>query len=226
MQIIFCLLIMTGKYVFLCLLLLVIPWCAWSAVDSVAVRPKSKMAFSGCSGGMMFHIGYAQSRRFSLHNATGSVSEWMQIKGAPYGIGGAMRAHFGKHLRVGSEGYVSHMNYGGNDSRYSVGWGGVLADSKWDIGRWTLFVGMVVGGGGVKNLTLLKDTPLDYELESEAASYRKYAFCAVDPFFGVEYAMTRKIHLVLKGDCLLNVSNPQLDYVLGPRFFVGIMFCH
>lgn len=184
------------------------------------------MAFSGCSGGMMFHIGYAQSGLFELHNASGTYSEQVRMRGIPYGIGGAMRANFGKYLRVGMEGYASHFSYDGNGSNCTIGWGGVLADGKIDIKRWTLFAGVVIGGGSVKNLTLLSDTPVDYYLEDNSVSYRKYAFCAVDPFVGAEYAVTRRIHLVFKVDCLLNVSNPQTDYILGPRFFIGVMFCH
>ena len=48
---------------------------------------------------------------------------------------------------------------------------------------------------------------------------------AVAPFVGYEWAMTQKIHLVLKLDYLLNVTNPQPDFITGPRLYIGFMFC-
>ena len=185
-----------------------------------------KMAFSGCSGGMMLHTGYVQSRDITFYNTDGSVHETLQMKGAPFGIGGAIRAHFGKHLRVGSEGYVSTLVYGKYKSYSSIGWGGLLMDCVWSLKRWTPFIGGTIGGGSVKNVTLLDETPQDFVIEQQSTSYRKYAFMALNPFVGVEYALTAKIHFVFKMDYLLNLTDWQDDYVNGVRFFVGVMFCH
>ncbi|MDD3405244.1 MAG: hypothetical protein PHH23_03135 [Paludibacteraceae bacterium] len=193
------------------------------AQDSVKT---SKMAFSGCSGGMMLHTGYVQSRDITFYNTDGSVHETLQMKGAPFGIGGAIRAHFGKHLRVGSEGYVSTLVYGKYKSYSSIGWGGLLVDCAWPLQRWTPFIGGTIGGGSVKNVTLLDETPQDFVIEQQSTSYRKYAFMALNPFVGVEYALTAKIHFVFKMDYLLNLTDWQDDYVNGVRFFVGVMFCH
>jgi len=186
----------------------------------------SKMAYSGFSGGMMLHTGYVQSREFAFYNTDGTVRETTQLNGAPFGIGGAIRLHFGEHLRVGSEGYVSTLTYGENKSYSSVGWGGLLVDCAWHFNSWTPFIGGTVGGGGVKNLTLLEPTPDDFVLENTSTSYRRYAFMAFSPFAGVEYAMTEKIHLVIKVDYLLNLTNWQDDFTTGPRMYFGFMFCH
>jgi len=186
----------------------------------------SKLAYSGFSGGMMLHTGFVQSRDFAFYNSNGTVRETAKLQGAPFGIGGAIRLHFGEHLRVGSEGYVSTLTYGKNHSYSSVGWGGLLADCAWHINSWTPFVGGTIGGGSVKNLTLLEPTPDDFKLENNSTSYRKYTFMALTPFVGVEYAMTEKVHLVLKVDYLLNLTNWQDDFATGPRVYFGFMFCH
>lgn len=187
---------------------------------------KSPMAFSGYSGGMMVHTGYVASSEVNFVNAAGSSVASMRIKGMPIGIGGALRFHFGKYLRVGTEGYSSNLKYGKNGSYEHVGWGGVLVDGVLPVGRWLPFAGLTVGGGGVKNVTVLEDTSGDFVLDDGTTSYRRYAFMALDPFVGVEYALTERVHLVLKADCLLNVSSPSADFVIGPRIYFGFMFCH
>lgn len=189
-------------------------------------KAPSKMAYSGFSGGMMVHTGYVQSKPFTLNNNDGTARESMQLKGAPIGLGGAIRVHFGQHLRVGSEGYTSTLNYGQNKSYVSVGWGGLLIDCAWYLKSWTPFIGGTIGGGGVKHLTLLEPTADDFVLENNSTSYRTYGFMALTPFVGVEYAMTQKVHLVLKVDYLLNLTNWQDDFTTGPRLYVGFMFCH
>ena len=69
------------------------------------------MAFSGYQGGMMFHMGYVQSKNFQFNDLLGNpLGNPYQLKGMAYGIGGAIRVGFGKHLRVGMEGYVSTHN--------------------------------------------------------------------------------------------------------------------
>ena len=94
------------------------------------------------------------------------------------------------------------------------------------IGRFHPYVGVTIGGGSAKNLILLNDTPNDFVVENESASYRSYPFMAVDPFIGVEYKATRRLNLLLKVDYLMNVTNRQADFVTGPRIYFGFIFCH
>jgi hypothetical protein len=174
---------------------------------------------------MMLHTGYIQSRSFDIITESGDVSK-RQLKGAPFGLGGALRVHFGEHLRVGAEGYVSTFSYGENDSYASVGWGGLLVDGAWVIDRWTVFAGGTVGGGSMKHIAMSDNDHDDYVVEGENAMFREYSFVVVVPFVGAEYALTRKVHLTIKMDYMCNVSNWQDDFIAGPRLYFGFMFCH
>lgn len=185
---------------------------------------RRSMAYRGFIGGMMLHTGFVCSNDVTVTSLSGA-SQKVSLSGAPFGIGGAIRFMFGKHLRVGAEGYVSTLTYGEYQSHAETGWGGILADCAWKIGKCRLFVGGTVGGGSQTNTTILSPIVDDYIAE-ENISYRKYNFLAVDPFAGVEFSVTRKVNIVLKLDYLLNVSNPQDDFVTGPRLYVGFMFGH
>ena len=175
-----------------------------SVRQDTAERPR--MAYRGFIGGMMLHTGYVCSRDVTIVSPQ-SAGQTVSIGGAPFGIGGAIRFMFGKHLRVGAEGYVSTLTYGEHHSHARTGWGGILADSAWKVGKCRLFIGGTVGGGSQTNTTILSPVRDDYMTE-ESISYRKYGFIAVAPF------------------AVLNVSNPQDDFVTGPRLYVGFMFGH
>ena len=185
---------------------------------------KHRMAYRGFIGGMMLHTGLVSSRDVAVTSLSGQVQS-VPVCGAPFGIGGAIRFMFGKHLRIGAEGYVSTLTYGQYRSHAETDWGGLLADCAWKVGKCRLFVGGTVGGGSQTNTTILSPVADDYVAE-ENISYRKYGFLAVAPFVGVEYAASRKINIVLKADYLLNATNPQDDFVTGPRLYLGFMFGH
>ena len=171
----------------------------------------------------MIHSGYLQSNNFEITNINNESISKNKIKGFPFGIGGAARLHFGKHIRVGGEGYVSDIKYNSNGSYFSTSWGGLLVDCIWQIKRFAPFAGLLVGGGNSKNLTLNKDYGNDFVIENNA-SFREYSFLAIAPFIGVEYAINSKIRLTLKADYLVNINNPQNDFATGPRIFLGFMF--
>lgn len=171
----------------------------------------------------MLHSGYVQSGSFMVTPQSGAAQE-ISMSGAPFGIGGSMRFLFGRHMRVGAEGYVSNLTYGKNRSHAKTGWGGLLADCAWELGRCRLFAGGTVGGGGQTNTIILSPSGNDYRTDEIA--YRKYTFAALSPFAGVEIRLTDKVDLVLKADWLLNISRRQDDFVSGPRLYVGIMFGH
>lgn len=187
-------------------------------------KQQSKMKFSGYSGGMMVHSGYVWGSNL-VFPVPGTVHR-IAVKGAPLGIGGTIKVGFGEHLRVGGEGFVSTLNYGRHGSYSSTGWGGVLAECLWTSGRWSWFVGGTVGGGGVKNLTMLEEIPLDMRPEAGSISYRHFGFMAVAPYIGMEFALTPRIHLCTKIDWMLNMTNPQPDFASGPRIYLGFMFSH
>ncbi len=183
-----------------------------------------KMAYKGFIGGMMLHTGYLCGRTMTVVSPSAGSQE-VSVGGAPFGIGGAIRFMFGKHLRIGAEGYVSTLTYGEYHSHAKIGWGGLLADCAWKVGNCRLFIGGTVGGGSQTNTTILSPIADDYIVE-EAVSYRKYGFAAVAPFAGVEVPVNRRVNIVFKADWLLNVTNPQDDFVSGPRIYVGFMFGH
>lgn len=183
---------------------------------------KKRMSYMGFLGGMMIHTGYVWSNQFQVTSPAGTNT--MSMSGAPVGVGGSIRFMFGKHLRVGGEGYVSNLTYGEHRSHAKTGWGGLLADCAWDFKGWRFFIGGTVGGGSQTNTTLL--APIDDDYKTENVSYRKYGFAALAPFLGVEVPVTSKINFVAKLDWLFNVSNPQDDFVTGPRIYLGILFGH
>ncbi|MCM1178411.1 MAG: hypothetical protein NC115_10690 [Bacteroidales bacterium] len=187
-------------------------------------KKKSALAYRGFIGGMMIHSGYVFSKNATFMMPQTGESHTVKASGAPAGIGGAIKLMFGKHLRVGGEGYVSSLTYGEYRSHASMGWGGVLAEAAWRAGKWNLFAGGLLGGGSVRNVTLLASAGNDFEADN--VSYRKYGFLAVAPYIGTEYAVSRRINLVFKIDYVINVSNPQDDFITGPRVFLGFMFGH
>lgn len=180
-------------------------------------------AYRGFIGGMMLHTGYVQSGTVQAISQTGDVHE-TTMAGAPYGLGGAMRLMFGKHLRVGAEGYVSNFTYGEYHSYAKTGWGGVLADCAWDLDRCRLFIGGTIGGGNQSNTIKLSPTGNDYKADDIV--YRKYSFAAFAPFAGIEIRLTEKVDIVAKVDWLLNISGKQEDFISGPRVYIGVMFGH
>lgn len=197
--------------------------------DSVGVKKRHPMAYNGYQGGMMFNVGYVQSREFQFQDNNGlPLGESNRLSGASMGLGGALRVGFGKYLRVGIEGYVSTLKYQPKGSSAKIGWGGLLLDSHWHIKKFTIFTGGVIGGGSYTHIAMIdkgeNTTENDYVVENQYVSYRHYPFLAIVPFVGMEYSITKRISVVAKIDYMLNATNWADDYAAGPRFFVGFMF--
>lgn len=207
---------MKRENIFYILLPLFLFWAA-----QAGAQDKGRFAYSGFSGGMMVHTGYLHGGDITLTD--GSADYRHKLSGWATGIGGAVRVHFGKHFRTGFEGYVTTLRYGPYDSYATIGWGGVLADCIWRFGRWAAFAGGTFGGGKFRNLTLTSLTPPDNIME-ERSSFRQYGFLTLVPFAGAEFAMTDKIRVALKADRMFNLTNPQPDFVSGPRIYIGFAF--
>lgn len=85
----------------LLLFLLLIAHSLWARTDSAK-------AYQGFSGGMMVHIGYLFGQDATAqYDAQGMICS---TQGATFGLGGTVRVHLFKHLRIGSEDFVSTMN--------------------------------------------------------------------------------------------------------------------
>lgn len=186
---------------------------------------KTNFRLNGFSGGMALHTGYLYAGTPIFSTIDGIALNGEKVHGAPMGIGGALKLHFGRHFRIGGEGYSSTLVYGKAKNRWSLGWGGLLVDSHWQIKKWELFAGGTAGFGAVRHLVLLDANPNDLQIEVQSV-YRKYSVVILVPFAGVEYAFTEKMRLYLKLDYAFNISNRQPDFAEGLRVYLGFSFYH
>ena len=215
-------------------ILLIILLCsaamAWANNDSTALQPEKQRVFQGCGGGMMVHAGYLFGQPTGATLPTG---EQMGMQGMTYGLGGSMRVHLYKHLRVGMEGFSSTMKSEVTDqhdflekgSYVRTGWGGVIADACWRLEKVWPYIGGSVGGGAMRTLSVVEGSQDDWEPE-QIAMLHKQGFVYVNPYVGMDYCITRRIHATFRLDWMLAFSKGQLVLPTGPRFYVGIMFCH
>lgn len=171
----------------------------------------------------MVHSGFIQSQHFNLIDIQGNQLSDIKAEGMPFGLGGLARIHFGNHFRIGGEGYVSHLTYGENNSICSISWGGILVDFAYPTKHFIPFAGTIIGGGNFQNTTHSHLPQDDFIVEANT-SFRESTFFALCPFVGIDYALNSKLHLTLKADYLINISNPTEDFTQGFRLFFGIMF--
>ena len=164
------------------------------------------------SGGMMIHTGYLTGYYSAVD---------YHAKGVPFGLGGALRFHFFDHLRVGGEGYVSKLPQMHNGSYIRLGWGGLLIDGYWQLGRWKPYLGFTVGGGSLSTLLVRDGNAKDWVPEADAI-LRNSAVFLVDPFIGVEFAVTKAFHLSLKADYIVPLNSRECP--TGVRFYLGFIF--
>lgn len=169
----------------------------------------------GFDGGMMLHTGFVKGDFPQLAHT---------VSGMPFGIGGVIRVHLGEHWRVGSEGYVSTLKQSDNGSYVKYGWGGILGDFYWQIGRFMPYVGLTIGGGVNTDLLMKGDPVPDWE-PVDNTYFVKQAFLAIDPFVGCDYIVSDAFHLTLKADWL-NCINGKYRIPSGPRLYLGFIFYH
>ena len=165
-------------------------------------------------GGMLLHTGYMRGHLSALN---------YEAKGMTYGIGGLLRFHLGQHLRVGTEGFVSTMSQMGNGSYVRTGFGGLLADAYWRVGRWLPFAGLTVGGGSTSTLLMFEGEATDWQPESRVVLHNQ-AFVFADPYVGVAFALNEAVHLNFRIDRMVPLS--RIDMHTGIRCYVGFVFAH
>jgi len=188
-----------------------------ASLQVCAQDSQKKMRYTGYAGGMMLNSGYLFGGKYDLNGASKT------IQGVPFGIGGVMKLCFGKHLRVGFEGYTSSLAYDSNKSSVSLGWGGVLADCKWELGKVTLFAGASFGGGRYKHI--INTETKDAEYNEDLFLYRSIPVLVGVPFIGIEYAISTRLHLSAKVDTTIYLNKNESDFVKGPRLYLGFLFC-
>ena len=189
--------------------LLLIAICA----SSIA---QEKKILNGFDGGMMLHTGYLKGEITPLNYTA---------KGMPMGIGGVIRLHLGKHIRVGSEGYVSTLHVEHNGSYSKLGWGGLLVDGYWPLGKVMPYVGLTIGGGGVTTCLMTEGNSHDWQSEEELV-YNKSTLMIVDPFIGCDFIVSEALHITLKCDYICGFSKKEIHMPQGPRLYLGFIFYH
>lgn len=208
----------------LLLFLLLIAHSLWARTDSAK-------AYQGFSGGMMVHKGYLFGQDANAqYDAQGMICS---TQGATFGLGGTVRVHLFKHLRIGSEGFVSTMNSIATNCRQRLqsgsyirtGWGGVSADVCWRDEKVWPFIGGTIGGGAMRALYILEGNEDDWQEEQHAVFHKQSFFC-VATYFGFDWCMTRKVHLTFRFDWLIALHHGQLVLPTGPRLYIGFMFGH
>lgn len=196
---------------------------AFAKNDSTAV-------FQGYSGGMMLHAGYLFGNNPSAVLPSG---ESISPQGLTYGIGGSLRVNLWKHLRVGCEGFVSTMNSDVTDKRdflqtgsyVRTGWGGLIADACWRMEKVWPFIGGSIGGGAMRSLSVAEGSETDWQPE-ELAILHKQSFMYVNPYVGMDWCLTKRVHITVRMDWMLALAQNQLLMPTGPRLYFGFMFCH
>lgn len=180
-----------------------------------------KKIFTGYDGGMLIHTGYL----FGTIAPMGCY----KVSGAPIGIGGTARIHLKKHWRVGFEGYFSSMGVMKNGSYIKYGWGGVLADAYWNIGRFMPYAGLTIGGGANSDLFIMdkssKDLHNSWEPTQQSVIH-KQGFMVIDPYVGCDYVVSKAFHLTLKLDWMNCISRESSTIPTGPRVYFGFLFYH
>ena len=214
-------------------LLYILLWCSamvFAQNDTTALKKEKVRVFQGCSGGMMVHAGYLFGQPAGAILPTG---EQISMQGLTYGLGGSMRVNLMKHLRIGCEGFSSNVKSGMTDqhdflqkgSYIRTGWGGVIADACWRMEKVWPYIGGSVGGGAMRTLSIVDGSQDDWQAEGTAILH-KQGFGYVNPYVGMDYCITKRIHATFRLDWMLAFANKQLILPTGPRFFFGFMFCH
>ena len=214
-------------------LLSILLWCSamvFAQNDTTTLQKEKVRVFQGCSGGMMVHAGYLFGQPAGAILPTG---EQISMQGLTYGLGGSMRVNLWKYLRVGCEGFSSNLKTGVSDqhaflqkgSYIRTGWGGVIADACWRMEKVWPFIGGSIGGGAMRTLSIVDGSQDDWQAEGIAILH-KQGFGYVNPYVGMDYCITKRIHATFRLDWMLAFANKQLIFPTGPRLYMGIMFCH
>ena len=204
--------------------------CLLAAQTLYADDSQSKV-YQGFSGGMMGHAGYLFGENADAPKTDNGLI--CSPQGGTFGLGGALRVHLWKHLRIGGEGFVSTMNSGTTNMKHVLqegsyirtGWGGVLMDACWRKEKVWPYIGGSVGGGAMRSLYVLDGSQDDWIAENKAYLH-KQSFFYVNPYVGMDWCMTQKVHMTFRVDWMVALHAGEVVLPTGPRLLVGFMFCH
>jgi len=180
-----------------------------------------KWGYKGYSGGMFVHLGYVQSKHFTVFDLQNNEIE-EQIKGITFGLGGKVNIYLNRYFRVGSEGYFTSCKYGAYKNSCRIGWGGVTFDLLYPVKKWMPFVGITIGGGSATNFIFIEKQ----QNNNEAAPIVHFTkpLYIINPAIGVEFFTSSRISLLFKMDYMLNVYKRHPSYPQGLRFYLGMHF--
>ncbi|MCQ2341652.1 MAG: hypothetical protein MJZ48_04290 [Paludibacteraceae bacterium] len=193
---------------------------------------------TGFTGGMKFHLGYAFAQSPDELFRNGSLTDVnLSSDGVTMGLGGELRLHFINHVHLGVEGGMSAMPLK-HGSSIRTGWGGVLCDFYGTLGKVQLCIGGVIGGGATNRL-YVPETSVEVQSDDATiynASYTKTPYFMLDPYIGLEAALTKRMGLLIKVDYMLPFGKGDTGITKntvrwsnflspsGPRLYVGVMF--
>ncbi len=184
---------------------------------------ESKTWYRGFTGGMQVHTGFIQGDPFNVITKEGRMYS-QQVKGPAFGIGGKISFYLGDYIRIGGEGYATKTSYGDYKSLQQLNWGGFLIEGVLPLKDFSFIGGTCFGGGKVTNTVLIEDPGLNFITTS--ALIRRYPLILINPFLGVEYAITPKMQLIFKVDYMMNINKIEPDFAAGARVYLGFMFQH
>lgn len=199
--------------------------------SALCANESSVKVYQGFSGGMMAHGGYL----FGVNTEAPKMADGVVCspQGGTFGLGGALRVHLWNHLRIGGEGFVSTMNSATTNMNHVLkegsyirtGFGGVAVDACWRKEKVWPYIGGSIGGGAMRSLYVLEGSQDDWVAE-EAAYLHKTPFMYVNPYVGMDWCMTKKVHMTFRIDWMVALHKGDVVKPTGPRLLVGFMFCH
>lgn len=190
-----------------------------SFIGVMEASAQENKIIKGFSGGMMVHSGY----QYGCDNPFG-----LDISSPTFGIGGCAKLNLSDHFRTGFEGYFSTAPVRKgveSGSHNKLFWTGVLADWFWQHGKLIPYIGATLGGGMETSFFMFEGDKHDWTPEVMSVLH-KQPFFAIDPYVGVEYAVSKALRLTLKADWILAVNCDGLNQPMGPRVYFGFIFAH
>ena len=215
-----------------------------SKSDEDKSKKSDKKIFTGFSGGMMIHGGYAFSKSpnelFRNGSLEGSKLSDLPKDGFTFGLGGTLRLHLIDHIHIGGEGHMSFMPLMSSGSSIRTGWGGAMCDFYATLGIVRPLIGMTIGGGAMRRVYVPENAEQITKGDNGMvynASYSKTPFFLLDPYVGLEIALG-KIAMLIRVDYMLpfgkdndGLATPTVKWSnfvtpSGPRLYVGFLFGH
>jgi len=191
-----------------------------SSLPSLTFSQEKSWGYKGYSGGMFVHLGYVQSKHFTILDLQCNVIT-QQVKGLTYGMGGKMAFYLNTYFRVGGEGYFSTCKYGEYKNSCRIGWGGVTFDLLYPVKKWAPFIGVTLGGGSATHLIFTEKQQNNQDIT--AVVHFSNPLSIINPAVGVEFFASNRISLLFKMDYMINtLKNPY--YPQGVRFYLGVHF--